>query len=172
MPDSKQVPFLIKLFDDESETVRATVLPKLLEFGESLWEHLEALDPPLDTTRQERLKEALEDERVRFEKANLVPFQPGQLVKHRRYGYRGVVVDYTEACEAKEEWYEKNQTQPDRDQPWYHVLVHDSVHVTYAAHSSLKADDSDEAVIHPWVTMFFDGPENGVYTRNDRPFPA
>lgn len=52
-------------------------------------------------------------------------FEPGQLVRHRRYGYRGVVVDRDEFCEADDEWYSKNQTQPDRDQPWYHVLVED-----------------------------------------------
>ena len=54
-------------------------------------------------------------------------FESGQLVRHRRYGYRGVVVDRDEFCQADDEWYSKNQTQPNRDQPWYHVLVDGSL---------------------------------------------
>ena len=172
MPDSKQVPFLIKLFDDESKSVRDAVLPKLWEFGDSLWDHLGELDPPLDSARREALEEALQEEQKRYDRANLVPFQPGQLVKQRRYGYRGVVVDFTEQCAADEEWYEKNKTQPDREQPWYHVLVHDSIHVTYAAHSSLKEDDGQDKVVHPWISVFFEDFEDGQYQRNDRPFPS
>ena len=70
-------------------------------------------------------------------------FEPGQLVRHRRYGYRGVVVDRDECCRAGDDWYLKNQTQPDRDQPWYHVLVDGSSTCTYAASESLVADSSN-----------------------------
>ncbi len=49
-------------------------------------------------------------------------YHPGQIVRHRRYGYRGVVVDSDLTCKADEAWYQSNQTQPDRNQPWYHVL--------------------------------------------------
>ena len=55
-------------------------------------------------------------------------FQPGHLVRHRRYGYRGVVVALDLECGAGDDWYRSNRTQPDRDQPWYHVLVHGSSH--------------------------------------------
>ena len=36
-------------------------------------------------------------------------FQPGDLVRHRRYGYRGVVVARTDSCQADDAWYFKNQ---------------------------------------------------------------
>ncbi len=52
-------------------------------------------------------------------------FQPGDLVHHKRYGYRGVVVAVDPNCRADDAWYQANQTQPDRDQPWYHVFVHE-----------------------------------------------
>ena len=55
-------------------------------------------------------------------------FEPGQLIRHRPYGYRGVVVDRDEFCQADDEWYLKNQT---RDQPWYHGLVDGSSTCTY-----------------------------------------
>ncbi len=99
-------------------------------------------------------------------------FQPGQLVRHRRYGYRGVVVERDDFCKAPEKWYQSNQTQPDRNQPWYHVLVHSTQSVTYAAQTSLVADESEEPIDHPLVDHFFDGFSDGLYARNDRKFTS
>ena len=53
-------------------------------------------------------------------------FDVGTLVRHRRYGYRGVIVAFDATCQASDQWYYSNQTQPSHDQPWYHVLVHES----------------------------------------------
>ncbi len=97
-------------------------------------------------------------------------FQPGDLVKHRRYGYRGVVVHCDEKCLASDVWYLKNQTQPDRDQPWYYVLVDESDQTTYAAQSSLLPDDQETCVMHPWVNLYFSGFHAGKYHRNDKPW--
>jgi heat shock protein HspQ len=97
-------------------------------------------------------------------------FRPGQLVRHRRYGYRGVVVDCDPLCRASEAWYRKNQTRPDRDQPWYHVLVHGSQITTYAAQSSLTEDDSAQPIDHPLVGQFFDEFTGDGYRRNQRPW--
>ena len=96
-------------------------------------------------------------------------FQPGQLVRHRRYGYRGVVVDYDRTCQADESWYHGNRTQPPRNQPWYHVLVHDSQATTYAAQTSLEPDFGDDPVEHPLVEVFFHRFADGAYERNDVP---
>ena len=59
-------------------------------------------------------------------------FLPGDLVKHRAYGYRGVIVAVDGHCKADPEWYMSNKTQPDREQPWYHVIVHGTETCTYA----------------------------------------
>ncbi len=99
-------------------------------------------------------------------------FEPGQLVRHRRYGYRGVVVDRDESCQADDAWYHKNQTQPDRDQPWYHVLVDESLTCTYAAAENLQPDASGLPIDHPLVPMFFCGFQDGVYLRNNEPWPG
>ncbi len=98
-------------------------------------------------------------------------FSPGELVHHKRYDYRGVVVEYNLTCQADEAWYQGNKTQPDRNQPWSHVLVHGGQQVTYVAQISLEPDPSDGPVSHPLVSYFFSGFENGVYIRNDRPWP-
>lgn len=97
-------------------------------------------------------------------------FTPGQLVCHRKYGYRGVVVEFDASCSAPDEWYFSNQTQPPRNQPWYHVLVHGSAHTTYAAESSLKADEGCEEILHPLLDAYFDGFLGGRYLRNARPW--
>lgn len=98
-------------------------------------------------------------------------FRIGQLVRHRRYGYRGVVVDFDVRCLASDEWYDSNQTRPERDQPWYHVFVDDSEAITYTAQTSLVTDDSDLPVDHRLMDVFFEGFQDGVYLRNDRPWP-
>lgn len=97
-------------------------------------------------------------------------FHSGQVVRHKRYGYRGIIVDYDPTCQASDQWYFMNQTQPDRDQPWYHVLVHGSDQVTYVAQSSLSPDESPESISHPLVEYFFKE-SGGHYVRNDTPWP-
>lgn len=99
-------------------------------------------------------------------------FEPGQLVLHRRYGYRGVIVSRDDVCQADDEWYERNQTQPDREQPWYHVLVDGTSSCTYAASENLVADPSGLPVSHPLVVCFFSQFSDGCYERNDEPWPA
>ena len=109
----------------------------------------------------------------KFEQLNDSPpqFLPGDLVQHRRYGYRGVIVEVDGHCKADPEWYMANKTQPDREQPWYHVLVHGTENCTYAAESSLMADSSADEVKHPFVDYFFEQFENGKYIRNNHPWP-
>jgi len=94
-------------------------------------------------------------------------FSPGDLVRHKRYGYRGVVVAVDEQFSGSEAWYQKNQTQPPKDQPWYHVLVDNGPHVTYPAETSLELDGSGEEVDHPLLEVFFADFRGGKYIRND-----
>ena len=98
-------------------------------------------------------------------------FEPGQLVRHKRYGYRGVVVGCDEFCKAADEWYLKNKTQPIRNQRWYHVLVDGSSTCTYAASENLVADNSGAPITHPLLANFFSDFKNGSYARNDVPWP-
>ena len=99
-------------------------------------------------------------------------FRPGQLVRHRRYGYRGVIVAADDCCRADPTWYMSNKTQPKREQPWYHVLVHGMATCTYAAESSLAADHGDQPVVHPLVQHFFSDFRENRHIRNDEPWPV
>lgn len=181
MVDPRELPYLLALVDDESLHVRDSVLAKLAEFGHELDEQLARLPEPPSPQLRSQLHELLADYRARikdFAKGIAVGstigkalFSPGQLVKHRRYGYRGVVAAYDTKCMATAAWYGRNRSQPERQQPWYHVLVHESDATTYAAQASLLADPSDEEVRHPLLMHFFSAFEDGVYLRNETEWP-
>ena len=174
MPDPNQLPHLLSLLDDESAEVQTAVGEALVAYGSRLkWALAELHDAPT-SDQLNRIHQLIRDHRG--ETANTVSgdpaFMPGDLVRHRRYGYRGVVVAYDASCQADDKWYLANRTQPDKKQPWYHVLVHDSSSVTYAAQTSLEADDSGDQISHPYVAEFFDGFVDGCYIRNERPWPG
>ena len=93
-------------------------------------------------------------------------FTIGQLVRHLKFGYRGVVVDVDLTFDLSEEWYEKvARSRPPKDKPWYRVLVHDSVHETYVAERHLEADPEKSEVRHPRVHDFFDEFRGDHYAR-------
>ena len=94
----------------------------------------------------------------------LTDFTIGTVVKHKLYAYRGVVVAYDPSCTAGDTWYQSNKTKPSRDQPWYHVLVHDSGGLsTYVAQENLLPDDSGESVNHPRIDSYFSEFIDGRY---------
>jgi heat shock protein HspQ len=91
-------------------------------------------------------------------------FTPGQLVRHLRFGYRGVIVDVDPAFCGSEQWYRRvARSCPPRDKPWYHVLVHGAEHRTYVAERHLTADDSGEPVRHPELDTCFRDFRDGRY---------
>ena len=179
MLDTTQIPYLLQLLDDDNPRVRGKILDALAAFGPDLEEALAEMPEPVDPGLAEHLREMVRGHLGDHapdpgpgEVTTEVAFVPGQVVRHRRYGYRGVVVDADATCQAEEAWYNGNQSQPDRDQPWYHVLVHNSMQVTYAAQSNLEADESGDEVVHPYVPYFFSEFRDGTYVRNDQPWPS
>ena len=94
-----------------------------------------------------------------------VHFNLGSVVCHKLYHYRGVIVAYDPIFAEGENWYLTNKTQPNRQQPWYHVLVHDSGGLsTYVAQSNLLNDQSGEPINHPRTDNYFTGFKEGAYT--------
>lgn len=73
-------------------------------------------------------------------------------------------------CRADDGWYRRNRTQPEKNQPWYHVLVDSTDQVTYAAETSLILEETPHEISHPLVGQFF-GEFDGVqYVRNQKPW--
>lgn len=94
-------------------------------------------------------------------------FDVGELVRHRLFGYRGVVIDVDPRFSSTEEWYEQvARSRPPKDRPWYHVLVHDAEHTTYVAERNLDADASGAPVNHPGVAVYFEELRDGRYLRS------
>ena len=51
-------------------------------------------------------------------------FSVGELILHKRFEYRGVVVDVDPTFQLSEEWYDQvARSRPPKDAPWYHVLA-------------------------------------------------
>ena len=96
-------------------------------------------------------------------------FAIGNLVHHRLFDYRGVIVDIDPNFQSTEEWYEAvARSRPPKDKPWYHVLVHESMNSTYVAERNLELDTGAIPIKHPMLEHFFSRFENGRYIGDDR----
>lgn len=96
-------------------------------------------------------------------------FTVGQVVHHRLFDYRGVIVDVDSGFQGSEEWYSQvARTRPPKDKPWYHVLVHNGDHETYVAERNLEPDQSNQPINHPLVHQYFDDFHDGTYVARRR----
>lgn len=93
-------------------------------------------------------------------------FGIGELIHHKRFNYRGVIVDVDPVFQGTEEWYEHMaRSRPPKDQPWYHVLVDGANHSTYVAERHLEHDDNGDQIQHPALGEFFRAFVGGRYLR-------
>jgi heat shock protein HspQ len=96
-------------------------------------------------------------------------FGSGDVIRHVRFEYRGVVIDVDATFRGTDEWYEQMAiSQPPKDEPWYHVLVHDAMHSTYVAERNLEADMAPAPIRHPRLREFFDRRVNAEGGRGGR----
>jgi heat shock protein HspQ len=102
-------------------------------------------------------------------KTALAKFDVGDLIQHRLFDYRGVIVDVDPVFMLSEEWYEQvARSRPPKDQPWYRVLVHHSNDETYVAERNLAHDPSIEPIVHPLLSEFFTAFDDGRYVTSQR----
>ena len=95
-----------------------------------------------------------------------VKFSVGELIRHRLFDYRGVIVDVDEKFLGDEQWYQQvARSRPPKDKPWYHVLVHGGNQTTYVAERNLASDRATEPVEHPLVDEYFERFADGRYYR-------
>ena len=65
----------------------------------------------------------------------------GQLIQHKLFDYRGIILSVDLEFKSTDEWYEAvAKSRPPKDEPWYHVLVHQKGHQTYVAEQNLQPD--------------------------------
>ena len=91
-------------------------------------------------------------------------YEVGQVVFHRLFNYRGVIIAVNESFEGSDEWYDVvARSKPPKDAPWYHVLPDGATHRTYVAERNLQADDTAKPIKHELIEAFFDRFEDGAY---------
>jgi len=91
----------------------------------------------------------------------------GDIVKHRHYPFRGVIVDVDPEFDNTEEWYQSipEDVRPKREQPFYHLLAEnsESYYSAYVSQQNLVSDEENGPVGHPDISDMFEGMEEGRY---------
>ncbi len=91
----------------------------------------------------------------------------GQIVRHRKHPFRGVVFDVDAMFANTDEWYEAipEDSRPAKDQPFYHLLAENdqSYYVAYVSEQNLLPDTSGEPVDHPDLSDLFGDMHDGAY---------
>lgn len=86
----------------------------------------------------------------------------GQIYRHKRWGYRGVIIDWFPECPADNEWVKTHGPfEKGTDQAFYRTLVdtadRPSPFMTLAAQENLiPLDGEQDPVAHPFMEMIFE----------------
>lgn len=91
----------------------------------------------------------------------------GQVVRHKKHPFRGVIFDVDPQFANTEEWYQAipEDSRPKKEQPFYHLLAENeqSYYVAYVSEQNLVADYSGEPVDHPDIEDLFGPFQDGTY---------
>lgn len=94
-------------------------------------------------------------------------YQLGQVVRHRKHPFRGVIFDVDPIFSNTEEWYAAipAESRPKREQPYYHLLAENEqgFYVAYVSEQNLVPDWSGEPVDHPDIPDLFGQFNDGQY---------
>ena len=100
-------------------------------------------------------------------KAQKAKFGIGQVVKHRKFSFRGVVFDIDPEFSNTEDWWLSipEDVRPRKDQPFYHLFAEneETEYIAYVSEQNLLADTSREPVRHPQIREMFERKRDGTY---------
>jgi heat shock protein HspQ len=100
-------------------------------------------------------------------KMRVAKFQIGQIVRHRRHSFRGVIFDIDPEFNNTDDWYESIpvERRPRKDQPFYHLFAEnaETEYIAYVSEQNRVLDTSGEPVRHPQVSEVFERDESGSY---------
>ncbi len=92
--------------------------------------------------------------------SRIAKFRIGQVVKHRKFPFRGVIFDVDPVFNNTEDWWLAipADVRPSKDQPYYHLLAEnaETEYLAYVSEQNLLPDDSGQPVRHPQVRDMFD----------------
>ena len=79
----------------------------------------------------------------------------GQIVKHRKYPFRGVIFDIDPSFANTEEWWLSipEEVRPTKEQPFYHLFAEnaETEYVAYVSEQNLLPDETGKPVRHPQI---------------------
>jgi heat shock protein HspQ len=91
----------------------------------------------------------------------------GQVVKHRKYPFRGVIFDIDPTFSNTEEWWLSipEEMRPTKEQPFYHLFAEnaETEYVAYVSEQNLLPDETGKPVRHPMVAEMFERTSDGGY---------
>ena len=94
-------------------------------------------------------------------------FNIGDIVKHRIYPFRGVIVDVDPEFSNTEEWYQSipAEIRPSRQQPYYHLMAEntETFYTAYVSQQNLIGDGENGPLEHPDLEEIFSGMDHGKY---------
>ncbi len=101
-------------------------------------------------------------------KNKVAKFRIGQVVRHRRYPFRGVIFDVDPEFDNTEEWYLAipEDVRPAKNQPFYHLFAEneETDYIAYVSEQNLLPDETGEPVKHPQLSEIFSGRDaTGLY---------
>lgn len=87
----------------------------------------------------------------------MAKFRIGQLVRHRLFNYRGVIVDVDAIFQGSNQCYDAIAiTKPPKDQPWYYLMIDGSLQTTYVSEKNLHMDMDRTPIKHPQLDQWFE----------------
>ena len=95
-------------------------------------------------------------------------FRVGQVIKHKRWGYRGVIIGWDETALAPENWIKEmhGENKQWKKQPNYSVLVdtrdRQGAQVTYVPQENIEVI-SKVKVLHPQIDEHFESYDGSQY---------
>ena len=94
-------------------------------------------------------------------------FNIGDIVKHRIYPFRGVIIDVDPEFSNTEEWYQSipAEIRPSRNQPYYHLMAEntETFYTAYVSQQKLVKDGENGPLEHPDLEEMFSGIDKGKY---------
>jgi heat shock protein HspQ len=91
-------------------------------------------------------------------------FNIGDLVFHKRIGYRAVVVDVDPLFQASGNYNPQAEKRPFATRnPWYRLLVDESSQMTYVEECMLDPDLSQQPINNPNIYQYLRGQEGNYH---------
>ena len=80
-------------------------------------------------------------------------FAIGQVVRHKHYPFRGVIIDVDPEYASTDDWWQSipESERPRKDQPFYHLLAENdsTAYHAYVSEQNLLNDETGEPLNHP-----------------------